>query len=46
MEDKGKIYTITALIALAGVLASLIVGCFAGGIAGYWITSRQARPED
>jgi len=43
MEDKGKIYTITVLIALAGVPASLIVGCFAGGVAGYWIASRQAR---
>ena len=43
MEDKGKIYTITALIALAGVLVSLIVSCFAGGVAGYWVATRQAR---
>jgi len=43
MEDKRKIYTITILIALAGVLASLIVSCFAGGIAGYWIANRQVR---
>jgi len=43
MENKGKIYTITVLIALAGVLVSLIVSCFAGGIAGYWIGRRQAR---
>ena len=43
MENKRKIYTITILIALAGVLVSLIVSCFAGGIAGYWVGSRQAR---
>jgi phage-related minor tail protein len=43
MEDKSKIYTITVLIALAGVLVSLFVSCFAGGVAGYWIASRQAR---
>ncbi|MBC8248211.1 MAG: PDZ domain-containing protein [Anaerolineales bacterium] len=43
MEDKGKLYTITVLIALAGVLVSLIVSCFAGGVAGYWIASRQVR---
>ncbi|MBL7183955.1 MAG: PDZ domain-containing protein [Anaerolineae bacterium] len=43
MEDKGKLYTITILIALAGVLVSLIVGCFAGGVAGYWVATRQAR---
>ena len=43
MENKGRIYTITVLIALAGVLVSLIVSCFAGGIAGYWMGSRQAR---
>jgi len=43
MEDKGKIYTITVLIALAGVLMSLVVGCFAGGMAGYWVATRQAR---
>jgi S1-C subfamily serine protease len=43
MEDKRKLYTITVLIALAGVLVSLIVSCFAGGIAGYWIASRQVR---
>ncbi len=43
MEDKGKFYTITVLIALAGVLVSLIVGCFAGGMAGYWVATRQVR---
>lgn len=43
MEDKRKLYTITVLIALAGVLMSLVVSCFAGGIAGYWIASRQTR---
>ncbi|MGA9348908.1 MAG: PDZ domain-containing protein [Anaerolineae bacterium] len=43
MEDKSKLYTITVLIALAGVLVSLIVSCFAGSIAGYWIGSRQAQ---
>ena len=43
MEDKRKLYTITVLIALAGVLMSLIVSCFAGGMAGYWIASRQTR---
>jgi len=43
MENTRKIYTITVLIALAGVLVSLIVSCFAGGIAGYWMGSRQAR---
>lgn len=43
MEDKGKLYTITVLIALTGVLVSLVVGCLAGGIAGYWVATRQAR---
>ena len=43
MEDKRKIYTITVLIALAGVLVSLVVSCLAGGMAGYWIASRQTR---
>ena len=43
MEDKRKLYTITVLIALAGVLVSLVVSCFAGGMAGYWIASRQTR---
>ncbi len=43
MENKRKIYTITILIALTGVLVSLIVSCFAGGMAGYWIASRQTR---
>ncbi len=43
MEDKRKLYTITVLIALAGVLMSLVVSCFAGGMAGYWIASRQTR---
>jgi len=43
MEERGKIYTIVVLIALAGVLISLVVGCFAGGIAGYWVATRQAR---
>lgn len=43
MEDRGKLYTITILIALAGVLVSLVVGCLAGGIAGYWMGNRQAR---
>jgi len=43
MEDKCKLYTVAVLIALAGVLVSLIVSCFAGGIAGYWIGRRQAR---
>jgi len=43
MEDKRKFYTITVLIALAGVLVSLFVTCFAGGMAGYYIASRQTR---
>jgi len=43
MENKRKTYTITVLIALAGVLVSLVVSCFAGGIAGYWMSNRQAR---
>ena len=43
MEDKGKIYTITVLITLAGILVSLIVSCFAGGMAGYWVATRQER---
>jgi serine protease Do len=43
MEGKGRTYTVTVLIALAGVLVGLIVGCLAGGIAGYWIGSRQGR---
>jgi S1-C subfamily serine protease len=43
MENKSKVYIITVAIALAGVLVSLIVGCFAGGIAGYWVATRQAR---
>ena len=43
MESKGRTYTVTVLIALAGVLAGLIAGCLAGGIAGYWIGSRQSQ---
>jgi S1-C subfamily serine protease len=43
MENKSKLYTTTIVIAVAGLLVSLVVGCFAGGIAGYWIGSRQAR---
>jgi S1-C subfamily serine protease len=43
MESKGRTYTVTVLIALAGVLVSLIVGCLAGGMAGYWMGSRQAQ---
>lgn len=41
MEKKRKLYTITILIALAGVLVSAIVSCLAGGMAGYWMASRQ-----
>jgi serine protease Do len=43
MEGKGRTYTVTVLIALAGVLVGLILGCLAGGIAGYWIGNRQGR---
>jgi membrane-associated protease RseP (regulator of RpoE activity) len=46
MESKRTIYTITILIALAGVLASVISSCFVGGMAGYWIASRQVRDAD
>jgi membrane-associated protease RseP (regulator of RpoE activity) len=41
MESKGRTYTVTVLIALAGVLVGLVIGCLAGGIAGYWLGSRQ-----
>jgi membrane protein DedA with SNARE-associated domain len=41
MKGKGRTYTVTVLIALAGILVSLVVGCLAGGIAGYWISSRK-----
>lgn len=46
MEEKSKFYTITVLIALAGVLVGVVVGCLAGGVAGYWIASRQAWDAD
>ena len=46
MENKRKLYTIMILITLAGVLVSVIISCFAGGVAGYWIANRQARDAD
>jgi membrane-associated protease RseP (regulator of RpoE activity) len=42
-KENQKIYTIVALVALAGVLLSCFVGALAGGMAGFLVGQRQAR---
>jgi len=43
MSDRTKIYVIVGIIAVAGVLLSLILGAVAGGVAGYFMGREQAR---
>jgi hypothetical protein len=42
-EEKNKIYTVVALLAVATLLLSCIVGALAGGVAGFVVGRRQAR---
>lgn len=42
-EEKKRIYTIVAIVALVGILFSCIVGAVAGGVAGLLVGKRQAR---
>ncbi|HID63972.1 MAG TPA: PDZ domain-containing protein, partial [Anaerolineae bacterium] len=42
-EGKGTLFIAVSLIALCGVLLSLMVGCFGGAIAGYLTGRWQAR---
>jgi len=42
-EGKGALFIAVSLVALCGVLLSLMVGCFGGAVAGYLTGRRQAR---
>jgi membrane-associated protease RseP (regulator of RpoE activity) len=42
-ESKGTLFIAVSLVALCGVLLSLMVGCFGGAIAGYLTGRWQAR---
>jgi membrane-associated protease RseP (regulator of RpoE activity) len=42
-EGKGTLFIAVSLVALCGVLLSLIVGCFGGAVAGYLTGRWQAR---
>lgn len=42
-ERKGTLYVVVGLIALLGVLLSLVVGCFGGAVAGFLTGRWQAR---
>jgi S1-C subfamily serine protease len=43
MKDRSRVYVIVGIIAVIGVLASLLVGAVAGGIAGYFVGRQQAQ---
>lgn len=43
MNDRTRIYVIVGIIAVAGLLLSVILGAVAGGVAGYFIGREQAR---
>ncbi|MDH7489710.1 MAG: PDZ domain-containing protein [Anaerolineae bacterium] len=43
MSDKTRIYVIVGIIAVAGLLLSMILGAVAGGVAGYFVGREQAR---
>jgi predicted metalloprotease with PDZ domain len=42
-EGKGTLFIAVSLVALCGVLLSLMVGCFGGAVAGYLTGRWQAR---
>ena len=42
-EGKGTLFIVVSLIALCGMLLSLIAGCFGGAVAGYLTGRQQAR---
>lgn len=42
-EDRGAVFIVVGLVALCGVLLSLIVGCFGGAVAGHLAGHWQAR---
>lgn len=42
-KEKGTLFIVVSLIALCGVLLSLVVGCFGGAVAGYLTGRWQAR---
>lgn len=43
MSERMRIYVIVGIIAIAGLLLSVIFGAVAGGVAGYFIGREQAR---
>jgi len=43
MSERTRIYVIVGIIAVAGLLLSVILGAVAGGVAGYFIGREQAR---
>lgn len=43
MGDRTRIYVIVGVIAVAGLLLSIVLGAVAGGIAGYFVGREQAR---
>ncbi len=42
-EGRGTLFIVVSLVALCGVLLSLMVGCFGGAVAGYLTGRWQAR---
>ena len=42
-ESKGTLFIVVGLVALSGVLLSLMVGCFGGAVAGCLVGRWQAR---
>jgi membrane-associated protease RseP (regulator of RpoE activity) len=42
-EEKRKIYTVVALVAVVSLLLSCILGALAGGVAGFVVGRRQAK---
>ncbi|GAB4412342.1 MAG: hypothetical protein Kow00123_26150 [Anaerolineales bacterium] len=43
MSDRTRIYVIVGVIAVAGLLLSILLGAVAGGVAGYFVGREQAR---
>ncbi len=43
MGDRTRVYVIVGVIAVAGLLLSVVLGAVAGGIAGYFVGREQAR---
>ena len=42
-EEKNKIYTVVALVVIAGLLFSCVAGAIAGGLSGFVVGRQQAR---